>query len=91
MQVCPANWKPGEATMIADPEKSLEYFQSAAAGDEDDAEFGTTLKPIATPADYEAAISSPGPVVVRTPLWIPQFACMHKAPNVAIWASDVAR
>lgn len=52
--------------MIADPEKSLEYFQSAPAGDEDDAEFGTTLTPISTPADYDAAIASPGPVVVRT-------------------------
>ncbi len=26
VQVCPAGWKPGEATMVADPEKSLEYF-----------------------------------------------------------------
>lgn len=25
-QVCPANWKPGSKTMVADSEKSLEYF-----------------------------------------------------------------
>nr|YP_010728768.1 thiol-specific antioxidant protein [Lithothamnion corallioides]WEA76960.1 thiol-specific antioxidant protein [Lithothamnion corallioides] len=27
-EVCPANWKPGDATMIADPIKSKEYFKS---------------------------------------------------------------
>lgn len=27
-EVCPANWKPGDATMIADPVKSKEYFKS---------------------------------------------------------------
>nr|YP_010471101.1 thiol-specific antioxidant protein [Synarthrophyton patena]UVF62930.1 thiol-specific antioxidant protein [Synarthrophyton patena] len=27
-EVCPANWKPGDATMIADPVKSKEYFRS---------------------------------------------------------------
>lgn len=27
-EVCPANWKPGSKTMIADPKKSLEYFGS---------------------------------------------------------------
>jgi hypothetical protein len=27
--VCPANWKPGDKTIVADPEKSLEYFESA--------------------------------------------------------------
>jgi hypothetical protein len=67
--------------MIADPEKSLEYFESAAAGEEDDAEFGTTLIPISTPADYESAISSPGPVVVRTCSPIPMHNCRPgKAP-----------
>jgi len=27
-EVCPANWKPGEKSMKADPNASLEYFQS---------------------------------------------------------------
>lgn len=27
-EVCPANWKPGDSTMIADPVKSKEYFRS---------------------------------------------------------------
>jgi alkyl hydroperoxide reductase subunit AhpC len=30
-EVCPANWTPGGATMIADPEKSLDYFESASS------------------------------------------------------------
>lgn len=31
-EVCPAGWKPGDRTMVADPEKSLEYFEAAAGG-----------------------------------------------------------
>lgn len=31
-EVCPANWKPGSATMKADPKGSKEYFQKVAAG-----------------------------------------------------------
>ena len=27
-EVCPANWKPGEKTMIADPKNSLKYFEA---------------------------------------------------------------
>jgi hypothetical protein len=29
VQVCPANWKPGDKTIVADPEKSMEYFEAA--------------------------------------------------------------
>ncbi|XP_037936309.1 peroxiredoxin 1-like isoform X1 [Teleopsis dalmanni] len=29
-EVCPANWKPGHKTMVADPAKSKEYFASAS-------------------------------------------------------------
>jgi len=28
-EVCPANWKPGQKTMVADPRKSKEYFAHA--------------------------------------------------------------
>lgn len=28
-EVCPANWKPGSKTMVADPHKSKEYFNAA--------------------------------------------------------------
>ena len=33
-EVCPAGWKPGDKTMVADPEKSLEYFSGTAADKE---------------------------------------------------------
>lgn len=29
-EVCPANWKPGQKTMIADPKKAKEYFAHAS-------------------------------------------------------------
>ncbi|KAI8127728.1 Peroxiredoxin 1 [Lucilia cuprina] len=29
-EVCPANWKPGQKTMVADPKKSKEYFAAAS-------------------------------------------------------------
>ena len=62
--VCPANWKPGEATMIAHPDKSMEYFNAASAADEED-DFGKTLLPVNSPADYKDAVAKGRPVVVR--------------------------
>jgi len=29
-EVCPANWKPGEKTMVPDPEKSKNYFETVS-------------------------------------------------------------
>lgn len=29
-EVCPANWKPGQKTMVADPKKSQDYFAAAS-------------------------------------------------------------
>lgn len=65
--VCPANWKPGEATMIAHPDKSMEYFNSAAAAAEEDEEddFGATLTPVGSAEEYRAAVGQEGAVVVR--------------------------
>jgi peroxiredoxin (alkyl hydroperoxide reductase subunit C) len=64
-EVCPANWKPGDKTIVADPEKSLEYFESAnkeAAGASD--EFGANLTPIKSRRDFEQLIKGDKPVVV---------------------------
>lgn len=30
-EVCPANWNPGDKTMVPDPDKSKEYFETANA------------------------------------------------------------
>ena len=62
--VCPANWKPGEATMEADPDGSLKYFASAEASQEDEGEFGQSLKSIKSKREFEEAIRGGAPVVV---------------------------
>lgn len=59
-EVCPANWKPGDKTMIADPDGSMDYFSTL---DEED-DFAAKLTPIKSKSDYEALISSGKPVVV---------------------------
>ena len=41
-EVCPAGWKPGGKTMVADSEKSLEYFESV--GDEEVSSGGTAWR-----------------------------------------------
>lgn len=63
-EVCPANWKPGDKTMIADPDKSLEYFSSVA--EQDGGDMGRKLQPISSRAQYESlvAASSSRPLVV---------------------------
>ncbi|KXZ52644.1 hypothetical protein GPECTOR_9g689 [Gonium pectorale] len=60
-EVCPANWKPGSKTMVADTEKSLEYFSEVK---EDESAFGNKLKVIGSKAEYEQLVKSAGPVVV---------------------------
>ncbi|GIL60757.1 hypothetical protein Vafri_15288 [Volvox africanus] len=61
-EVCPANWTPGAKTMVADAEKSLDYFSTVK---EDESIFGAKLKVITSKAEYEQLTSSsPGPVVV---------------------------
>jgi len=51
-EVCPAGWKPGEATMIADPTKSLDYFRAVNA---DAAPAGEQGKVVTVPNPDELA------------------------------------
>ncbi|KAG2431033.1 hypothetical protein HYH02_013465 [Chlamydomonas schloesseri] len=63
-EVCPANWKPGSKTMVADAEKSLEYFNDVKEADEAGA-FGSKLQVIGSKAEYDKLTrESKGPVVV---------------------------
>lgn len=64
-EVCPANWKPGAKTMIADPDKSLAYFESGATEAEEDtfSDMGANVRIIKTPKDYHDLVAS-GKVVV---------------------------
>ncbi|WIA40358.1 hypothetical protein OEZ86_013722 [Tetradesmus obliquus] len=63
-EVCPANWKPGDKTIIADPERSLDYFEKAHKEAAAEEEFGANLTPINNKRDFEALINGPKPVVV---------------------------
>nr|QKY15086.1 thioredoxin-dependent peroxide reductase (TPXR) [Polytomella parva] len=70
-EVCPANWTPGAKTMIADPEKSLEYFSSVkeapvaastdGAGSE---EIASKVPALKSKAEFEAAVAEGSPLVV---------------------------
>lgn len=61
-EVCPANWKPGEKTMVADPDKSLEYFSTVKDSGEE--AFATKLRAIRDRKDYEQLVAGGQPVVL---------------------------
>uniref|UniRef100_A0A7S0QX20 thioredoxin-dependent peroxiredoxin n=1 Tax=Pyramimonas obovata TaxID=1411642 RepID=A0A7S0QX20_9CHLO len=59
-EVCPANWKPGEKTMVADPDASMDYFSTL--NEEDD--FAGKLTPLKSKSEYDALVATGKPVVV---------------------------
>lgn len=61
-EVCPANWKPGEKTMIADADKSLEYF--ATVKDSVGPEIASKLQSVSDPRHYEKLVAQGKPLVV---------------------------
>ncbi|KAL4424932.1 hypothetical protein ABPG77_009661 [Micractinium sp. CCAP 211/92] len=78
-EVCPAGWKPGEKTMVADPEKSLEYFETV--GGEEEEEVQSRLLPIKSKKDLDDLIASGKKVVVK--FWAPWCSkCRMIAPKV---------
>lgn len=68
-EVCPANWKPGEASIKADPDGALEYFEAAAASQEEPAAAGSPLRPVADKAEFELLVGGGGKVAVK--FWAP--------------------
>lgn len=60
-EVCPANWKPGDKTMVADPEKSLDYFSTVKDTEE---AWGSKLKAVGSKAEFDSLVASGKPVVV---------------------------
>lgn len=69
-EVCPANWKPGDKAMVADPEKSLDYFQAqeeAGAEDEDQA-AGSNFVAIDDEKKFDTMVTK-GKTVVK--FWAP--------------------
>ncbi|GBF99123.1 thioredoxin-dependent peroxide reductase [Raphidocelis subcapitata] len=62
-EVCPADWKPGDRTIVADPERSLDYFSGVPdhMGDEDEYKG---VASIASRAEFDALVAGDKPVVV---------------------------
>lgn len=78
--VCPANWKPGDKTMIAHPDKSQEYFSSVA--DTDTAMSNGNIKVVTKPAEYLAVTQQAGIVFAYfSAEWCGK--CRQIAPHVA--------
>jgi len=62
-EVCPADWTPGAKTMIADPDKSMDYFSTLDDEADDLLAPGPHMKVASTPAELSKLTSS-GKVVV---------------------------
>lgn len=78
-EVCPAGWKPGDKTMIADPEKSLDYFQAANAAP-DVSTGDSPLHEIKDEHGYQSLIGN-GKVMVK--FWAPWCGkCAQISPFV---------
>eukprot|EP01025_Chloroclados_australasicus_P008034 TRINITY_DN12763_c0_g1_i1.p1 TRINITY_DN12763_c0_g1~~TRINITY_DN12763_c0_g1_i1.p1 ORF type:complete len:386 (+),score=60.85 TRINITY_DN12763_c0_g1_i1:116-1159(+) len=64
-EVCPADWKPGKDTMIADPDKSMDYFGKQSEAPSGEEEFGLKLKSIKSSKEYHDVVNSGKKVVVE--------------------------
>eukprot|EP01024_Parvocaulis_polyphysoides_P060467 TRINITY_DN6602_c1_g1_i4.p1 TRINITY_DN6602_c1_g1~~TRINITY_DN6602_c1_g1_i4.p1 ORF type:complete len:376 (-),score=70.87 TRINITY_DN6602_c1_g1_i4:196-1323(-) len=64
-EVCPADWKPGQDTMIADPEKSMDYFSKQSEVPTGDDDFGLKLKSIKSGKEYSDIVKSGKKIVVE--------------------------
>lgn len=62
-EVCPANWKPGEKTMVADTDASMAYFSTLKEEAEGD-EMAAKLSPIKDSKAFDQLINSGKQVVV---------------------------
>ncbi|EFN51644.1 hypothetical protein CHLNCDRAFT_139828 [Chlorella variabilis] len=62
-EVCPAGWKPGDKTMVADPERSLEYFESVGTEEEEAEEAGAQLLKIHSKKELDGLAKYPGVTV----------------------------
>lgn len=56
-EVCPAGWKPGHDSMIADPVGSLDYFSKTYKDDETADAFAPSVPLMKTPEELRTAIA----------------------------------
>lgn len=92
-EVCPANWKPGDLSMKADPVGSKEYFSTvnfAGAGSVGGGGVGAgAIREVVDQTGFDAAVTGEGLTVVK--FWAPWCkVCKQLAPGVdALAASTV--
>lgn len=88
-EVCPAGWKPGDKAMIADPEKSLDYFESAESSLKEDESIdnsNSSLKAIRTKREFEELVKGGAKVAVK--FWAPWCG---KCKQLAPFAEELAQ
>lgn len=89
-EVCPAGWKPGDMAMVADPEKSLEYFQSVESSASTDEKESESVLPIKEIKEFEELIASGAKFVVK--FWAPWCGkCRQLAPFVEEMAEKYSK
>jgi peroxiredoxin (alkyl hydroperoxide reductase subunit C) len=62
-EVCPANWQPGDKTILANPKDSYKYFSTVEDAEDSDADSGLTV--VKTKSDFESLVKSGKPVVAK--------------------------
>jgi peroxiredoxin (alkyl hydroperoxide reductase subunit C) len=62
-EVCPANWQPGDKTILANPKDSHKYFSTVEDAEDSDADSGLTV--VKTKSDFESLVKSGKPVVAK--------------------------
>lgn len=62
-EVCPAGWQPGDKTMVADPDKSMDYFSTLEAGPGGEV-FSSKPIAIKSRSDYDKLVASGKKVVL---------------------------
>lgn len=64
-EVCPANWQPGDKTIIANPNEAHQYFSTVKDADIEDAEddSSSALTKVKDKAQFQALLQSGKPVV----------------------------
>lgn len=88
-EVCPANWKPGDLTMNADPVKSKAYFAAANAGQASASAAPNTVENVDDMAAFNRIVSASGLTVVD--YWAPWCGnCKKISPTFDRMASENA-